>query len=278
MKDNGFDGRITFHPELQVMEVDFSNLTFDVPALVHMAYDEIDRQLEETGKKWFFLVNYRDCRVMSEAWISFAHRGKKVNLAYSLGSARFAATGDTSEAILDSSKEEKFDPNLFTSRDEALVYLGGLRSQLAGDAYDEALIPTLPSDTRKLSERVTFHNDLQIMEVDFSDFSFATSHDVNRFYDEIARQIAETGQSWYFMVNYANAEILPEAWYTWSARGKQLNAESSLGTVRFDPREATRQEILKRARADEFNPNLVSNRDDALKRIAEMKQKSAASS
>jgi len=41
--------------------------------------------------------------------------------------------------------------------------------------------------------------------------------------------------------------------------------------VRFDPQEPTREEILKRAQTEDFNPNLVSTREEALKRIAEMK-------
>lgn len=278
MSETDFSGRLEFHEDLQVMEVDFSDMTFDKPAMVHSVYDEIDRQLADTGKKWFFLVNYRNCNVMTEAWIAFAHRGKDVNLAYSLGSVRFAATGDTSEAILDSSKEEKFDPNLFASRDAALVFIGEMRSKISPEEIDAKRKPSLPEDDRSLAQRVSFHDDLQIMEVDFSNVTFAKSADVNQFYDEIARQLGEKDQSWYFMVNYSNTQIFPEAWYTWTDRGKQLNTTYSLGTVRFDPREATRQAIMKRARADEFNPNVVSSREDALARIEEMKRSGSAGS
>ena len=35
------------------------------------------------------------------------------------------------------------------------------------------------------------------MDVDFCNFSFDTSSDVNCFYDYIERRIAETGQKWY---------------------------------------------------------------------------------
>ena len=74
------------------MEIDFSNVAFDVSETVHIAFDNIDHQLENTGKKWFFLMNYLNCQVMSEAWIAFAYRGKVNNLTYSLGSARYAVS------------------------------------------------------------------------------------------------------------------------------------------------------------------------------------------
>lgn len=272
MAEKNFEDLITFHPDILVMEVDFSNVTFDVSASVHIAYDNIDRQLKNTKSKWFFLVNYRNCRVMSEAWIAFAHRGKITNLSYSLGSARFAVRDDTGEEILQSAKEENFDPNLFGTRDEALAYLAQLRSEIPKEEFEQRLIPTPPAPVKSLAERIKFHSDEQIMEVDFSDHTFATSADVNLFYDEISRQIADTNQKWYFLVNYGNTEILPEAWYNWAVRGGRLNKTYSLGTVRFAPQEKTKQDIQKRARADEFNPNLVSTREEALARINALKQ------
>ena len=270
-----FEGRLEFHADTDVMEVDFSELTFRVPSDVHLVYDEVERQLESRGKKWFFLVNYRQCKIMSEAWIAFAHRGKVVNIGYSLGSARFAAETEVGSEILERSREEKFDPNLFGSREEALSYLAEQKSHIPAAELKERLVPTPVSGGESFESRITFHDDLEIMEVDFSNISFATSASVNEIYDEITRQISKTDKSWYFMVNYADTEILPEAWYTWSERGKKLNADYSLGTVRFDPREETRQKILKRARADEFNPNLVATRADALDRIEELRQQNS---
>ncbi len=272
MADIDFADRLEFHADNDVMEVDFRNMTFKVSDDVHKVYDEVERQLKSRGKKWFFLVNYHQCKIMSEAWIAFAHRGKIVNIGYSLGSARFAAGSETGDEILERSREEKFDPNLFSSRKEALDYLAGLRSNIPESEFEDRLKPSLPDDLATFTDRIAFHEEMQVMEVDFSNISFATSSVVNRVYDEITDQIAQTRKNWYFIVNYANTEILPEAWYTWSERGKKLNQEFSLGTVRFDPREETRQKILKRARADEFNPNLVANREDALKRVDEMKQ------
>ncbi len=272
MGDDSMERRVSFHSDIQVMEADFSNMTFDVSSSVHKAYDVIDRKLQETGEKWFFLVNYLNCKIMSEAWIAFAHRGKTVNLAYSLGSARFAASSETSGEILESAKQEKFDPNLFRTREDALAYLADLRSEIPDDEFQQRLVPTLPKVSKPMTKRVTFHPDLQIMEVDFSDHTFARSTDVNAFYDEIERQIDGTGKQWYFMVNYKNTEILPDAWHSWAMRGGRLNASHSLGTVRFDPNDKTKEDLRKRGDADDFNPNIVATRDEALERIAELKR------
>ncbi|MGI9475254.1 MAG: hypothetical protein ACR2PI_00995 [Hyphomicrobiaceae bacterium] len=272
MTTNAKDRYVTFHPDIQVMEVDFCDLTFEVPAHVHAAYDSIEGELEQTGQKWFFLVNYKNCQIDSSAWIAFAHRGKKVNLAYSLGSARFAAPGDTGDAILESARQKEFDPNLFTSRDEALAHLDSLRRAIPSDAMAETLVPTPPKDARTPDDRIFFHPNLQVMEVDYSDYSFATSASVNDFYDEITRQIAATERKWYFMVNYENTEVLPDAWYTWAARGRTLNDEFSLGTVRFNPKEETKEQLQKRGRMDDFNPNVVSSREEALERVEELKR------
>ncbi len=125
--------------------------------------------------------------------------------------------------------------------------------------------------TFNAKKRITFHGRLDIMEVDFSNFIFEDSDDVNAAYDAIEELVAATQQQWYFLVNYKNTRIDPDAWFQFANRGKKINNSSSLGSVRFDPQEPTREEILKRAQTEDFNPNLVSTREEALKRIAEMK-------
>jgi len=110
------------------------------------------------------------------------------------------------------------------------------------------------------------------MEVDFSDFKFENSNDVNNVYDAIEKLVAKTNRKWFFMVNYRNTQIFPDAWFQFASRGKDINIASSLGSVRFDPREPTRDEILKRARNEDFSPNLVSTREEALARIEEIKE------
>ncbi|HMB77198.1 MAG TPA: hypothetical protein VKN76_12415, partial [Kiloniellaceae bacterium] len=204
--------RIRFHADDQIMECDFSNMTFDVSKTVNDFYDDIEQRIEETGQKWFFLVNYYNCRIMSEAWIGFAHRGKKLNLAYSLGTARFAASTDTSEAILEDSRSQSFDPNLFPSRDDALAYLRAQRAKIPAAEYQATITKEPEEPGRPIAERVSFHYDLDVMEVDFSGVVFERSRDVDAFYDTIDQKLAETGRKWFFLVNYRDCVILPEAW------------------------------------------------------------------
>ncbi len=273
MTTTNYEERITFHADQQVMEVSFKDMTFDLSKPVNAFYDEIEKQLQATGKKWFFLVNYQNCRIMSEAWITFAHRGKKVNIAYSLGSVRFAVRDDTGEAILESSRKENFDPNLFSSREVALEHLSELRNKIPAASFEATTTKTPEAPGRSIDARVVFHEVQEIMEVDFSEYTFATSNDVSAFYNAIAAKIIETGRDWYFMVNYGGTEILPSAWTQWAISSRKLNAAHSLGTVRFNQHDAAKKELLKRAQTEHSDPNLASSREDALARINQMRTK-----
>jgi hypothetical protein len=130
MNQSEFTDRIQFLEDERVMEVDFSELTFDSSAMVDSFYDEVDRRISESGHdKWYFLVNYRNCRIFELAWIRFAQRGKRVNLAASLGSVRYAVREDLGQSIESSAQRENFDPNLFKSREEALAEIRRMRSE-----------------------------------------------------------------------------------------------------------------------------------------------------
>ena len=89
MTEKSTDDRIIFHDDLQIMEVDFSDITFETAEQVNSFYDRLEERVADTGKdKWYFLVNYRSCQLTPMTWIPFANRGKKLNLAHSLGSVR----------------------------------------------------------------------------------------------------------------------------------------------------------------------------------------------
>lgn len=116
-----------------------------------------------------------------------------------------------------------------------------------------------------IESRISFNHDMNIMEVDFSNLAFLNSDDVNLVYDAAERMINETEKQWYFLVNYTNTRIEPDAWFQHAVRGSRLNEQKSLGTVRFNPLEPARKALLKRSTLDEkFNPNLVSTREEAL--------------
>ena len=120
--DSEYIERIRFFEKEQFVEIDFSDFVFSSSKIVNEFYDQIDRLIEGTGKRWYIVVNYHQCRIWPEAWVAFAHRGKKVNVSYSLGTVRY----------IDASAVEKnssmlADPELFASRDDALVHIDQIR-------------------------------------------------------------------------------------------------------------------------------------------------------
>lgn len=74
------------------------------------------------------LVNYRNTHIFELAWIRFAQRGKRVNLASSLGSVRYAVREEVGQTIKSSAKRENFDPNLFDSREGAVAEIERMKS------------------------------------------------------------------------------------------------------------------------------------------------------
>ena len=275
MSEKPDQDRIIFHTKDQIMEVDFSDVLFDSADQVNRFYDLVDEKITATGQgKWYFLVNYKNCQLTMSAWIPFANRGKKVNIASSLGSARFAVSDETGKNILNRSEKENFDPNLFSSRQAALEHLRQMKKKAdqGGEKTEESIHANDPGlAARSIVNRITFHDDLEIMEVDFSNFTFDGLPIVNEFYDLLTARIQATDRKWYFLVNYDNTRIFPDAWYQWAIRSRRLNSDWSLGTVRFKPDEATKSEILKRAATNETDPNLVTTRQQALDRIAQMR-------
>lgn len=122
--ENPYDERIEFFPEQDIVEVNFHNLRFSSSAVVSGLYDRLDELIEATGHRWFVLVNYRHCSVWPEAWVAFAHRGKKVNVSYSLGTVRYIEDKEGDGSALD---EMMRDPDLFPSREDALARIEELR-------------------------------------------------------------------------------------------------------------------------------------------------------
>ncbi len=132
MSESQYTNRVIFLESEQIMEVDFSDLIFDNSAMVDEFYDTIEQGVAERGgNKWYFLVNYRNARIYELAWIRFAQRGKRLNLASSLGSVRYAAHGAVGESIESSAKQEKFDPNIFDTREEALEEIKRMKAAAA---------------------------------------------------------------------------------------------------------------------------------------------------
>jgi hypothetical protein len=119
-----YGNRINFLEKLQIAEIDFSKFEFDSSKTVNEFYDLLDQLIENTGQRWYIIVNYHECSIWPEAWVAFAHRGKKVNLSYSLGTVRYIEQSGASD---DSTLLN--DPELLASRDKALARIDELRTE-----------------------------------------------------------------------------------------------------------------------------------------------------
>jgi hypothetical protein len=266
------DRRIRFDDGTETMEVDFSDLHLHDTADVNAFYDRVEERLHDTGEDWwFFLVNYSGSRIDPEAWFAFSRRGKTLNLAHSMGTVRFDASEETRRQIEHDAGTEAFDPNLLADRDSAIARIAELPSRRIAKVHHT------PTHTREeIAARVQFFPEQDVMEVDFHDFAFHHSRDVNDFYDYLEDEIEKSGRRWYFLVNYNNCRIDPEAWVAFAKRGKELNIGGGLGSVRYEACSDTEAEIRLRAESQGFRPNIRQTREAALERIAEMKAEAAA--
>ena len=125
-----FARRISFDPDRVIMDVDFSHLTFHHSRDVNDFYDHVEERIKATDRKWFFLVNLENCQILPAAWVQYAHRGKKLNIAASLGSVRYAPGSETEEEIRMRSESQDFRPNLFNTREEAIERIAEMRAEL----------------------------------------------------------------------------------------------------------------------------------------------------
>ena len=118
--------RIKVLTDSDMIEIDFSDFVFSSSRIVNQFYDVLDELVEASGRKWYFIVNYRNCRVWPEAWVAFAHRGKKVNVNYSLGTVRYVEQ-ETTDGSKGRRESDRLDPDMFNSRDEALARIQEMR-------------------------------------------------------------------------------------------------------------------------------------------------------
>jgi len=138
MAERALKDRVIFHDDLQTMEVDFSGMSFETAAHSDAFYDEADRLLEATRKRWYFLVIYTDCVITAEAWDQFAARGKKTNIEYGLGTVRVGASARAREEIRERAGREMFRANMYETRDQAMLALGEIRKRRADVGAAEA--------------------------------------------------------------------------------------------------------------------------------------------
>lgn len=261
------DARITFDGPEKIMNVDFSDIRFDTTHDVNAFYDRLEARIRETGETlWFFMINLNGTRIEPAAWTAYSRRGRALNMAHSMGSVRFDASEATRKQIQRAAETEAFDPNLFSTREEALTRIRSLPNKRRDKIVHE------PNYTRKeLQARVTFDPETVIMDVDFSNFTFHHSRDVDDFYDILEAGIIESDRRWFFLVNLNGCKILPGAWVRYAHRGKRLNEAGSLGSVRFAAGSETEETIRMRAESQGFRPNIRNTRQEARALIEEMR-------
>ncbi len=124
-----YAARIKTLHDSQIIEIDFSAFQFSSSQIVNDFYDIVEDMIEASGHKWYFLVNYSNCSIWPEAWVAFAHRGKKVNVNYSLGTVRYSEPKPGEEL---SEEAGSFDPDLFPSRQLALSKLEEMKAATDG--------------------------------------------------------------------------------------------------------------------------------------------------
>ena len=86
--------RLALDPANEIAELDFAGMTFDSAETVNRIFDAIEEAVVASDRRWWFLVDYTDCHVFPEAWIAFAHRGKKIRVEYGYGTIRYDTGGE----------------------------------------------------------------------------------------------------------------------------------------------------------------------------------------
>jgi branched-chain amino acid transport system ATP-binding protein len=137
-----FADRIKLLEPIETLDVDFSNLVFSSKEDIDEFYDEVDRLLQATGRRWYFLVNYTGCTIAHDVWDHFGERGKHSNITYGLGAVRFGVSAQMREIIRARGMLARFRTNVFETREEALSALRELRKrrQVTGVAPTESLL------------------------------------------------------------------------------------------------------------------------------------------
>lgn len=121
--------RVHILEDRETIEIDFTDLKFTDSEIVNAVYDVIERVVQRTSKKWHFIVNHENCRVWPEAWVAFAHRGKKINFVYSLGTIQYGTGRVSSESQTIRRNSGGVEVLEAGTREDALNMIDALRSR-----------------------------------------------------------------------------------------------------------------------------------------------------
>jgi hypothetical protein len=121
-----YAARLRIDRENGVVDIDFSDFEFSSTELVNEFFDAIEALVSNTGRRWFFVTNFRNCRVWPEAWVAFAHRGKRVSVVHARGTLRYAEHGDEAGA------PGVAERDLYPSRAAAMAEVERMRASGSG--------------------------------------------------------------------------------------------------------------------------------------------------
>ena len=144
------------------------------------------------------------------------------------------------------------------------VYEAGQKTLGAAGAAEPEIAPDEKSENLR---RVRLLDELGVVEIDLEGYIFRNSDMVNEFYNLVERLVMASGRDWYFLINFANCSIWPEAWVAFAHRGKKINVVYSLGTVRY----AAEEDGQGGTAGGDLDPNFLGSREAALARIEAMK-------
>jgi len=159
--------------------------------------------------------------------------------------------------------------------ERSVEHLAASVYEAGAETHDPAPAARPPEDAGQYAARIKLLGDLGVIEIDFSDFVFKNSKIVNDFYDVIDHTIHDTGKDWYFVVNYRDCRIWPEAWVAFAHRGKRVKVTSSLGTVHYVERAPSETKVTDEPLSSSYDPDMFDSREAAFARIAELKRDAA---
>ena len=113
--------RIVFEEAAEIADIDFSDHQFSDSSSVNAFYDVIESLVEASGRDWYFIVNHRNCRIWPEAWVAFAHRGKRIRVNHAKAVIRYV-DGDAADRV-----DAPSDPEIRPSRAAAVAAVAALR-------------------------------------------------------------------------------------------------------------------------------------------------------
>lgn len=120
--------RLTLSEDGRLAEIDLSGLTLRHSGDVDVVYGTIAALLDETGHKWFFLINTEDLRVEQTAWLSQSRAAKRLRLSYSLGQVGYGAALGGSE---NAAQVVALRQPVAKDRGTALAELNAMRAEVA---------------------------------------------------------------------------------------------------------------------------------------------------